>query len=78
MTLLIAQNEIWLGLVGAVVLIFFFFALFAATRYRRCPSNRILVKYGNVGTNRAAKCIHGGATFVWPLIQDYSYLSLEP
>ncbi|HMN95290.1 MAG TPA: SPFH domain-containing protein [Phycisphaerales bacterium] len=46
--------------------------------YKRCPSNRILVIYGRVGGNRAAKCIHGGAAFVIPLIQDYSYLSLEP
>ena len=37
-----------------------------------------LVVYGRVGTNKAAKCLHGGGAFVWPLIQDYAYLSLEP
>ena len=47
-------------------------------RYKRCPSNRILVVYGSVGGNRAAKCIHGGGTFVWPLFQDFAYLALEP
>ncbi len=48
-----------------------------ANRYKRCPSNRILVKYGKTGKG-AAECIHGGATLVWPLIQAYDYLDLEP
>lgn len=48
-----------------------------ASRYRRCPSNKILVIYGKT-QNGAAKCIHGGAAFVWPLIQDFAYLDLEP
>ncbi len=67
-----------LGLVGAFVLLFFFIVIFVATRYKRCPSNRILVVYGSVGRDRASKCFHGGGAFIWPLIQDYSYLSLEP
>lgn len=72
-------NPIWvLGLIGAIVLLFLFVVILLATRYRRCPSNRILVIYGKVGSNKASKCLHGGGTFVWPLIQDYSYLSLEP
>ncbi len=52
--------------------------LLLVKRYKRCPSNRILVIYGKTGRGNAAKCVHGGAAFVWPLIQDYSYLSLEP
>ncbi|MCM2278994.1 MAG: SPFH domain-containing protein [Oligoflexia bacterium] len=59
-------------------LIIFFFILFVAKQYKRCPSNKILVIYGRVGSDRAAKCIHGGGTFVIPLIQDYAFLSLEP
>jgi flotillin len=48
-----------------------------ASRYKRCPSNKILVIYGK--TNRgASKCVHGGAAFVWPLIQSFDYLDLEP
>lgn len=58
--------------------IFLFAVMFIASRYKRCPSNRVLVVYGRVGTGRTAKCVHGGGTFVMPLIQDYSYLSLEP
>ncbi|MCF0178794.1 MAG: flotillin family protein [Bacteroidales bacterium] len=46
-------------------------------RYRRCPSDKILVVYGSTGRG-SAKCVHGGGTFVWPVIQDYEYLSLTP
>jgi len=46
-------------------------------RYKRCPSNKILVIYGKTGSG-AAKCVHGGAAFVWPLIQAFDYLDLEP
>lgn len=52
--------------------------IFVASRYRRCPSDRILVVYGKVGGQKSAKCYHGGASFVWPVIQDYAYLSLTP
>ncbi|HHT16651.1 MAG TPA: flotillin family protein [Papillibacter sp.] len=53
------------------------------SRYRKCPSDKIMVIYGKVGTNadgtsRSAKCIHGGAAFVWPVIQAYAYLDLTP
>ena len=48
-----------------------------SSRYQRCPANRILVIFGKTGKG-AAKCIHGGASFVWPLFQDYAWLELEP
>jgi len=51
---------------------------FAASRYKRCPSNRIIVVYGKGTGNTTSKCIHGGGIFVMPLIQDYGVLSLEP
>src|SRR5690606_32722847 len=72
-------NALWLiGLPAAAVLVFLFVLMLVVSRYKRCPSNRILVFYGRVGTNKAAKCLHGGGAFVWPLIQDYAYLGLEP
>jgi flotillin len=71
-------SPLWLIPVGALVLIFLMFLLYLPLRYRRCPSNRVLVVYGTVRGARASKCLHGGGTFVWPLIQDYAYLSLEP
>jgi flotillin len=67
-------------LILTVLAAFVGFALlvFLASRYRRCPSDRILVKYGRVGGAKSAQCYHGGATFVFPVIQDYAYLSLTP
>lgn len=66
--------------VGTILLAIFIFVIiiFLASRYRRCPSNKILVVYGKVGGGRSAKCYHGGGTFIWPLIQDYHYLDLTP
>src|SRR5436190_2750201 len=61
----------------AAVIVFATF-IFFASRYKRCPSDRILVVYGKVGGQKSARCYHGGASFVWPVIQDYAYLSLTP
>lgn len=72
------EPQWWLGLIGAGLLVGLFILAFVSMRYKRCPSNRVLVVFGRVGGGRASKCIHGGGTFVVPLIQDYAYLSLEP
>ena len=66
-----------------IVVLLFTMLLVILTRYRRCPSDKVLVIYGKVGTNkdgsaRSAKCIHGGAAFIWPVIQSYEYLDLTP
>eukprot|EP01087_Luapelamoeba_hula_P018063 TRINITY_DN576_c0_g1_i1.p1 TRINITY_DN576_c0_g1~~TRINITY_DN576_c0_g1_i1.p1 ORF type:complete len:597 (+),score=131.74 TRINITY_DN576_c0_g1_i1:22-1812(+) len=53
------------------------FVTFAISRYRRCPSNQILVVQGKV-SGRSARCMHGGGTYVWPIFQEFAYLSLEP
>ena len=66
------------ALVGIIAAVLFFVLLVIATRFKRCPSNRILVVYGKVGTGRSARCVHGGGRFIWPLIQDYDYLDLAP
>ena len=62
----------------AALVIFIGFALYLASRYKRCPSDRILVVYGRVGAGQSALCIHGGGKLILPLVQDYSYLSLTP
>ena len=61
------------------------FSLLAAImrRYKKCPSDKVMVVYGNVGSNkdgtsRSSKCIHGGAAFVWPIIQAAEFLDLTP
>ena len=71
---------ILLVVIGVLI---FSLILILLSRYRRCPSDKIMVIYGKVGTNkdgsaRSAKCIHGGAAFVWPVIQSYEYLDLTP
>jgi len=67
--------EIFLAFLLAVIIIVLFMTL--VTRYRRCPSNKVLVIFGKTGRG-AARTIHGGAAFVWPVVQDYAYLDLEP
>lgn len=52
--------------------------IFLASRYKRCPSDKILVIYGKVGEGQSSHCIHGGGALVWPLIQDCAYLNLTP
>lgn len=68
----------WLFLGLAFVVVVVFGVAIVKVLYKRCPSNRILVKYGRVGGGRAAKCIHGGGDLIIPLVQSYAYLSLEP
>lgn len=71
-------------IVIAVAVLFVFILIFSLIRrYKRCPSDRVLVVYGKVGkgadsNSRSAKCIHGGAAFIWPIIQDYAFLDLTP
>jgi flotillin len=68
-----------LALLLLVVLVFGSIFLMLASRYKRCPSNRVLVIYGKyTGSPSGTRCLHGGARMVLPLVQDYSYLSLEP
>ena len=80
--LFLAQIPEWLtsgGGIALVVLVAFVgLLLFAAQRYKRCPSNRILVVYGTGAGGKAATTVHGGGRFVLPIIQDFAYLSLEP
>jgi flotillin len=73
-----SQNPFTIGMVIVAVLIVFSFLMVLVKRYKRCPSNQILVIYGKVAEGRSSKCLHGGGAFVWPLIQDYAYLSLDP
>ena len=69
-------------IIDVAVVIFALVVVFAS-RYKKCPSDKIMVIYGKVGTNRdgtqrSAKCIHGGAAFIVPIVQSYDYLDLTP
>lgn len=75
------ENSLYLIMVLVAVV----FVTFAAilSRYKRCPSDKILVVYGRTGKNKAggvssARCIHGGAAFIWPVFQSYAFLDLTP
>lgn len=68
-------SPIYLIIILAVVIFVTISAL--VSRYKRCPSDKILVVYGKTG-GTSAKCIHGGGAFIWPVIQDYAFLDLKP
>lgn len=78
--LMLLQIDSSAGVIGIGIAILFIFILFITLikRYKRCPSDRILVVYGKVGGGKSAKCIHGGAAFIFPVIQDYQFLDLTP
>ena len=67
-----------LGIIGFVAFLAILLLLFFISRYKRCPSDKILVVYGKTGGESSAKCYAGGAAFIWPVIQDYRYLDLTP
>lgn len=76
------QPEILIAICVAVIIVF---ALLMGilSRYRKCPSDKILVIYGKVGSDkngqaRSAKCVHGGAAFIMPIIQSYQFMDLTP
>ena len=68
------------GTILLILAVFFLIAVFMifVSRYKKCPSDRIMIIYGKTGGREAARCIHGGAKFVIPVIQDYGYISLLP
>ena len=71
------------ALICVIAVVVFTGFIVVISRYKKCPSDKIMVIYGNVGTNkdgtsRSAKCIHGGAAFVVPVVQAYEYLDLTP
>ena len=72
-------------IITVVILFVVLFTTFVVllSRYRKCPSDKIMVIYGKVGNNkdgtmRSARCIHGGASFIWPVFQAFEYLDLTP
>lgn len=73
--------ELYLILILVAVVFVTFTAIL--NRYKRCPSDKILVIYGKTGKNShggvsSARCVHGGAAFIWPVFQSYEFLDLKP
>ena len=77
---------------GIIVVLVILTLIGLMSRYRRCASDEILVVFGKAGkksvTNPTtgksetvilpSKIIHGGGTFVFPVIQDWRKMSLKP
>lgn len=73
------ENWPLLALAVVAAMVVFGVLMLLVTRYKRCPSNRVLVIFGKyTGSPSGTRCLHGGARMVLPLVQDYAYLSLEP
>jgi flotillin len=64
-------------IIVVTAIVFFVTVLALISRYKRCPSDKILVIYGRTG-GTSAKCVHGGGAFIWPVIQDFAFLDLKP
>lgn len=70
------EMMIMAAILVAVILITFIGIL---SRYRKCKSDEVLVVYGKTGGDKkSAKLYHGGAAFVWPIVQGYEFLSMKP
>lgn len=67
-----------LSLIIILVIVIFVTLSAIFKRYKRCPSDKILVIYGKTGKKSSAKCVHGGASFIWPVFQNYEFLDLKP
>ena len=71
----------FLGTTVVFLLVIFGTLAAFAMRYKRCPSDKILVIYGKIAPgpeSRSSMCLHGGAAFIWPMIQGYQFLDLTP
>ena len=71
------------ALVSVIALVVLTTLVLIVSRYKKCPSDKILVIYGKIGKGkdgnaRSAKCIHGGAAFIVPVFQAYEFMDLTP
>jgi flotillin len=65
-------------LVIGIVAFIFLGIMFVASRYQRCPSDRILVVYGRTASQASSTTYHGGGALVLPIVQGYAWLDLTP
>jgi len=76
-------NYAILAIIGLGIIAMFVIIVALIKRYKRCPSDQLLVVYGKTGKNKegeisTAKVTHGGGAFIWPIIQDYTFMDLKP
>ncbi len=73
------MDSFGLILTVSILIIMFGTVIYFFSRYQKCPSDRIMVIYGKTGGGgRSSMCLHGGAAFIWPVIQAFDYLDLTP
>jgi hypothetical protein len=72
------MDSFGLILTVSMLIIMFGMVIYFFSRYQKCPSDRIMVIYGKTKGGTSSKCLHGGAAFVWPVIQAFDYLDLTP
>lgn len=70
------SNILIVAAILVVVIILSFIGILS--RYRKCKSDEVLVVYGKTSGTKSAKLYHGGAAFVWPIVQGYEFLSMKP
>ncbi len=83
MNSILASSGGIVALTVVIPLLLVMVVLLIATRFKKCPSDKIMVVYGKVssgkdGVHRSAKCLHGGVTFIVPLFQDFQFMDLTP
>lgn len=78
---------ITLGLIGLGVILVVITIWTILARYRRSAPDELLVVYGKSGKTKTddgktvvtpSKIIQGGGCFVWPIIQDFKKMSMQP
>ncbi|MDR1093443.1 MAG: flotillin family protein [Clostridiales bacterium] len=78
----VTQGEIIGVLLGLFVIGMLIYCVFWLSRDKKCPPDKVMVIYGKVGAKDgkvvSSKCIHGGAAFIWPIVQNYAFLDLTP
>lgn len=67
-----------LELIGGATLLVALYIFFLASRYKRCPADKILVVFGKTVDGSRPQIYPGGSVFVWPVLQDFAYLDRTP
>jgi flotillin len=74
-------------IIGVAALVVLLTVVGLLSRYKRAAPNELLVVFGKAGKLRTedgktvvtpSKIIQGGGTFVWPIIQDFQRMSMQP
>lgn len=65
-------------LICAIVALVILSTIIILTRYRKARPDEILIKYGKMNGSKAAKIVRGNGAFIWPIINAYETMSLQP